>query len=326
MGAERSQQLVRQLEGIIGRVQWQLHCGGSRGGIVVHHRSARDGLCTCALKGAVAHHRGHHWGALSDTVPPGPTGPPPQRASQPTTGTVRAGSCVAGWQRRSRWRATSHLQLPPAALGAPGGGGPGAGQFPPRAHGTTPRARVATRVTRGRARHPPGARGHRGAWALGDVDRRGSLLRWLLRAPPAWLGKCVMIAVAAALGALLLAAVASAGPCPSQPTFRRGAIGPDLAGAACALLALPQYGAGACPGPTCEAYEGYWSVEAVMKEHFPNCTRADWPDAWQPAAPVVKLSSGCTVAEWQRTANGIYCPDPNARPLPCPGAFAPKLR
>ena len=128
-----------------------------------------------------------------------------------------------------------------------------------------------------------------------------------------------MIAVATALGLLLVAAVASAGPCPSQPTFTRGAIGPDMAGAACGLLMLPQYGAGACPGPTCEAYEGYWSVEAVMKEHYPNCTRGDWPDAWQPTTPVVKLSSRCTVAEWQRTSNGIYCPDPNKRPLPCPG-------
>ena len=90
MRAKRSQQLVRQLEGIIGRVQWQLHCGGSGGGIVVHHRS--DGLWR-ALEGAVA----HHTCALGSALAHGPswsdgTWQPPPRVRHAAKEPARAGA------------------------------------------------------------------------------------------------------------------------------------------------------------------------------------------------------------------------------------------
>ena len=114
------------------------------------------------------------------------------------------------------------------------------------------------------------------------------------------------------------AAPAAASGCPLQPTFTPGSIGPDGFGAACALE-LPQYGAGDCPGATCQSFQDYWFIGAVMKENYPSCTRAEWPRAWQPSGPLVKLRGSCSVVAWQRSAKGEYCPDPNTRPLPCPG-------
>ena len=107
------------------------------------------------------------------------------------------------------------------------------------------------------------------------------------------------------------------GTCPTSPTFEEGSIGPDSFSGACSLT-LPVYSSGVCPGPSCEDYEDYWSVEKVMTEKFPNCTKENWPKSWQPAQSVV-LRGGCTVAAWQQTSNGALCPDPNVHPLPCPG-------
>ena len=130
------------------------------------------------------------------------------------------------------------------------------------------------------------------------------------------LGRAVAVLVAVSVAAP--AAPAAVSGCPDQPTFTPGSIGPDGFGAACALE-LPQYGVGDCPGPTCQSFQDYWSVDTVMKENYPNCTRADWPRAWQPSGPLLKLRGSCTVAAWQRSAKGLLCPDPNTRPLPCPG-------
>lgn len=109
----------------------------------------------------------------------------------------------------------------------------------------------------------------------------------------------------------------TAGTCPSEPTFMEGYIRPDaLTGLTCELM-LPHYGVGVCPGSACQSYQDFWSIEAVMKAHYPNCTREKWPHAWQPQTSI-KFGGGCTLSKWQLTINGKYCPDPNKRPLPCP--------
>ena len=120
----------------------------------------------------------------------------------------------------------------------------------------------------------------------------------------------------AALGAALGGVAASAPDCPASPTFTAGAIGKGLSQDC--ELSLPQYGAGDCPGPSCQSYQDYWSAEAVIKEHYPRCPKARWPAVWQPAQPVA-LRHGCTVEGWQQTRDGRLCPDPNRAPLPCPG-------
>lgn len=104
--------------------------------------------------------------------------------------------------------------------------------------------------------------------------------------------------------------------CPTSPTFQVGVIGKGLSQDC--ELELPTYGSGACPGPACESYQGYWSAEGVIKEHFPDCPKASWPAAWLPAE-LVKLRHGCNVVGWQQTPDGLYCPDPTHVPLPCPG-------
>ena len=78
---------------------------------------------------------------------------------------------------------------------------------------------------------------------------------------------------------------------------------------------------GVCPGPACQAYEGYWSAQSLMQEHFPNCT-AGTPAVWRARAGrvAVEIAAGCSIAAWQQPgAAGAFCPDPNVRPLPCPG-------